>query len=660
MLVNFDGCYQLRDLYWPRVGEDNHTAGHPFRFGVWVAGAFRWVSDAGWQRSLDYQRDTLVTDVHLAHPDLQLSLACRDIVDFHENLYLRRIAVRNLASAPREVRLFFTQDFHIAAHAVGDSAYYEPERRAVFHYKGLHWFMINCAKEHDGQWELGIDQWAVGIKEGLGLEGTWRDAEDGQLSGHAVAQGSVDSTVALQLQVPAGGEAIGWYWIAAGADFREVTRINRMVRERGPGTFLHRTDYYWRLWVAKEAEPLAALPAPLCHCYRRSLLIMRTQVDNGGAILAANDYDVARYYNDTYSYMWPRDGALAAAAFTDTGHREASRRFFEFCHQVITPEGYLLHKYNPDGSLASSWLGWYYHNEKELPVQEDETALVLWALWRHFQHFRDVEFIKPLFRGLIVRAANWMLAFRDVNGLPLPSWDLWEERQGISAWTVGAVWGGLQAAGHFAAAFGEFALAEGYYRAAAEMRTAAERHLWVPEIGCFARLLTPTPEGGYIADHTVESSLIGLWYFGMFPADDPRMAHAMQAIRRQLWVNTPVGGIARYQDDLYGRVPADYAGLPGNPWFVCTLWLAQWYIAIARTTEELAPALELLHWAATHALPSGVMPEQANPFTGAPLSVSPLTWSHATYILAAREYLAKVHGEKRYTDSQPMEQGCEG
>jgi hypothetical protein len=39
LLVNFDLRHQLRDLYWPHVGQENHTAGHPFRFGVWVEGA---------------------------------------------------------------------------------------------------------------------------------------------------------------------------------------------------------------------------------------------------------------------------------------------------------------------------------------------------------------------------------------------------------------------------------------------------------------------------------------------------------------------------------------------------------------------------------------------------------------------------------------------
>jgi glucoamylase len=33
--------------------------------------------------------------------------------------------------------------------------------------------------------------------------------------------------------------------------------------------------------------------------------------------------------------------------------------FYNFAARVIQTEGYLLHKYNPDGTLASSWHPWY-------------------------------------------------------------------------------------------------------------------------------------------------------------------------------------------------------------------------------------------------------------------------------------------------------------
>ena len=106
-------------------------------------------------------------------------------------------------------------------------------------------------------------------------------------------------------------------------------------------------------------------------------------------------------------------------------------------------------------------------------------------------------------------------------------------------------------------------------------------------------------------------------------------------------MKTDIGGCARYDHDWYQRVTDDFDAVPGNPWFVCTMWLAHYDIAVARSRAELSNARDLLAWARTHALASGVLAEQADPYSGAPLSVSPLTWSHGTYCLAVREYVAK-------------------
>ncbi len=80
--------------------------------------------------------------------------------------------------------------------------------------------------------------------------------------------------------------------------------------------------------------------------------------------------------------------------------------------------------------------------------------------------------------------------------------------------------------------------------------------------------------------------------------------------------------------------------VPGNPWFICTLWLAEWYIAVAREVEDLDRPLHLLTWVTEHALPSGILAEQLHPDTGAPLSVSPLTWSHAAFVQTVNRYRA--------------------
>ncbi|HEV8539999.1 MAG TPA: glycoside hydrolase family 15 protein [Nitrospiraceae bacterium] len=654
LLVTFDATSQLRDLYWPHVGLENHTAGRVFRAGVWVDGVFRWFDDPGWSRQMTYATDTLVGEILLSHGALQLELLCRDAVDFHENLYLRQIEIRNPTDRQRDVRLFFHHDFHISSHRVGDTAYYEPERRGIFHYKGARWFLINSAvpgkRPDDARdtvegWHIGLSQWACGHKRVGGLEGTWKDAEDGVLSGNPIVQGSVDSTVAVHVTVSPRAHQTAYYWLAVGSNFEEVTRLNRLVRRRGPWTFIDRTAAYWHLWLDAHRLDFADLPQDVSRLYQLSLLIVRTQIDHDGAILAANDSDIATTVRDTYSYMWPRDGSLVAHALDLAGYLDITRNFFNFCRDVLSKEGYLLHKYNPDKTLASSWHPWVRNSRKDLPIQEDETALVLWSLWHHFDKWRDIEFIKPLYRSLIIRAADFLASYRDRSGLPRPSYDLWEERWGVSAFTTATVWAGLMAASKFAVAFGETALGQHYADAAAQMKAGAEAVLYQPRLGRFVRQVTPTPEGAgdgpYEIDETLDASLYGLWYFGLFAPDDPRIVRTMEAMRDRLWIKTAVGGMARYENDYYQQQSQDIAHVPGNPWFICTLWLALWSIATAKSREGLKPAVMILEWCAHHGLPSGVLPEQVHPDTHAPLSVSPLTWSHATFVTAVQEYLRR-------------------
>lgn len=642
LLVNVDHTGQIRDIFWPHVGQENHTSGQTCRLGVWLNDRLSWLDDPSWQQKLVYGHDSLVTNSVIENKELKIRLRCRDGVDFHENLLVRQITAENLDNHQREIRLFFCHDLSISGSTVGDSAYYEPKTGSLIHYKGKRWFMISLFRGWPGNWQPAMDQWAVGVNGINGLEGSWRDAEDGLLSGNPVAQGQVDSVAALHLTLEAQDQTTGWMTLAAGIDFAEVTRIHKGILRKGPLTFLERTAAYWKLWANKEEETFHLLPDHLVTLYRRSLLILRTQIDNQGAIIAANDHDIAQFNRDTYSYMWPRDGALVASTLIDAGYSELSRNFFDFCHRAITRQGFLLHKYTPDGSLASSWHAWYNEGENRLPIQEDETALVLWALWKHFKRFRDIEFVKRHYRGLVIRAADWMCSFIDErNGLPRASWDLWEERYGVHSWTVASVWAGLQAAAHFAEAFGENDLFLRYQKIASTMQKAARQLLYSHEQKRFVRSLLKD-ENGSRQDLVLDGSLTGLWAFGMFNADDPKIIQTMESLRNRLWIRGPSGGMARYENDNYHQISTDTVTIPGNPWFICTLWLAQWFIAAATMKEELSPALELLEWVADHTLPSGVMAEQVHPYTNEPLSVSPLTWSHATYVATFLQYNNKL------------------
>lgn len=639
LLVAFDELYQIRDIYFPHVGNENHSEGHPFRFGLWVDGTFSWISDKSWTRDLSYLNETLVTDVRLFNETLNVEIVSNDAVDAQENVFLRKLSIRNTHETQREFRLFFHQDFYISESEVGDTAYYDPETQALIHYKGQRYFLISTDAEP------GVETFATGRKAFKGAEGTWRDAEDGILSEGAITEGSVDSTIGRTLVIGPGEAAEMYYWIAAGTSYSEVARLNRMVRESGPALLLDRTNDYWRVWVNKNETDFGNLPPEVIRLYKRSLLVVRTQIDHDGAILAANDSDVTLRATDHYSYLWPRDGALVAYALDLAGYSHLPRSFFDLCGRIITPEGYFLQKYNPDGSVASGWhASWDPHTKHRLiPIQEDETALVLWALWNHYDEFRDIEFASRLYRQLIVLAANFLVSFRDEEtGLPQPSWNLWEDRRGIHTFTCATVVGGLRAAANFAGLFGEQELAAVYEETAREVTDGMRNYLYRPELGRFARSITPVNGGAFEIDETIDASLFGIFYFGAFAPDDPLVEVTMLAVRERLWAKTHIGGCARYEGDGYMRVTDDVQSVPGNPWFICTLWLADYRIASARNLEELEQAVEILEWVVRRALPSGVLAEQVDPLIGAPVSVSPLTWSHSTVIATVIAYLRKL------------------
>jgi oligosaccharide amylase len=631
LLVNFDNKYQIRDIYFPHVGQENHTEGFPFRFGVWVDGEFSWTFADGWSHSLGYLPETLVTDVTLTNEALGIQIRCNDTVASHDNVFLRRVRVIDLNQTAREVRVFLHHDFRIYENKVGDTAYYDPDASSLIHYKKHRYFLINTLPH--------FDQFATGRKAFHDKEGTWRDAEDGILSYGAITEGSVDSTIGVSVSLEPDGVGEFFYWIAFGTSRDTAVELNERVLEKGPMEFLDYSENYWRAWVNKNDTDFLDLPEIVVDFFKRCLLVVTTQIDSDGAILAANDSDVTYRATDHYSYLWTRDGAFVANALDLAGFAEKSRAFFEFCGKIVGPEGYFLQKYNPDGTVASGWhAAWDPGSRTRLvPIQEDETALVIWALWEHYDNYRDIDFAHRLYPGLVVKCADFMVAYRDERtGLPNPSWNLWEDRRGIHTFTCSTVVAGLRAAAKFARLFAEMPRADVYEQAADEIVAGMVEHMYSRTCRRFARAISIGPDGSIEIDTTVDASLIGTFYFKCFEPDDERVVSTIEAVKTSLQIGT---GLARFENDGYMRRSLE---TPGNAWFICTLWLADHVIATASSIADLEPAMKILVWCIGSALPSGILSEQLDPQTNEQVSVSPLTWSHSTFIATVMRYLEKL------------------
>ncbi len=629
--VALDKNMRVRDITFPLVGLENHSVGHLFRIGIWIEGRFSWIDD-DWEMSMKYLPETLVSKCTAKNRALGVELEINDAVYSFLDLFLRKVLVRNLGGTKREIRVFFSHDFHIYGEDSGDTVMYDPVIMGIVHYKRNRYFLIGGLTD-EGH---GIYQFATGQKESFGKEGTWKDAEDGSLGGNLIAQGSVDSTVSFRLLTEPYSTSTVYYWIACGKSLEKVRELNLVAVRRGSEQLLLETENYWSAWVNKQSLNLSILPKEVARLFKSSLLIMRTHVDNHGAIVSSLDSDVLQFNKDTYSYVWPRDAAICALAFDMAGFQEVSRLFFEFCNRAISDEGYFRHKYWSDGSVGSSWHALVNAEGKmQLPIQLDETALVVHSLWKHYQRYRDVEFITRVYPKLVVNTSKFMQQYRSSQtGLPLASFDPWEEKAGTFTSTSSYVCSALHSAAKFAQVFFDSRHQETLEAAASQMKMAIQENLYDAKLGRFIKAIYPDGR----RDNTVDSSLAFTFLSETFDAQSEEVVGTMNAITNRLWIDPGIGGLARYENDEYHRISNT---VPGNPWFICTLWLARWQMQTARSMSDLKKALDILGWTAKYSLPSGILAEQMNPYDASPLSVSPLVWSHAEYVIAVCEYLEK-------------------
>ncbi len=203
------------------------------------------------------------------------------------------------------------------------------------------------------------------------------------------------------------------------------------------------------------------------------------------------------------------------------------------------------------------------------------------------------------------------------------------------------MYAGLDAAAKISTALGHHRHADRYTEAADAVRQGIVYRLFDEPTRSFLKFLKPTGDGVMERISVCDCSSALLWLFDVLPAEDPRIVSTMDRVEKTLRVRTPVGGVARFEHDAYQAAAHGDEGAPGNPWIITTLWIAQWHAARAGTLAELQPCLDALLWAVGLATPTGMLAEQFHPYTGAPLSIAPLTWSHAVFVETVLRYRDK-------------------
>lgn len=623
--VCLDMHAQVSDFYFPYVGLENHTLGDTtkHRVGVRVDGETSWLSSGDWSFKFQFHKDALIGHTTATNKNIGIMLEFDDAVDAGLNAFERTIHVINMRPEQRDVKLFLHQAFIIGdSGSSTDTAQVLPNDHAIVHYRGRRAFVIS-GRILNGNF---FDQYAVGTFGKDGKEGTYRDADDGELSMSSAEHGRVDSTIRLSFTLPAHSSTRANYWVACGTSLREALFVHKNIVSQAVQKRLSETEKWWSDWLRPAKKVVRHIDTKYKDDFIRSVMLIKSHIDKRGAVIASTDGESLNYERDAYAYCWPRDSVYALWPLIRMGYTDEAYNFFDFCRRALSSKGYLAHKYRADGATGSSWHS-YIHEDGTVsaPIQEDETASVLFLFSQFYKITDDDAILQRFYVPMIVPMANFLSDYIDKRThLPKPSYDLWEEHFIVSAYTTTVVQAALYAAAELADKKHDEINAVAWRAVADDMNNAAKKLLYDKKRKVMYKGLIRDSNMKYTADQAIDlSGIYGSFIYGLFGANEKKMNEVVQSTLKALDFTEKEPGLPRYSGDLYKK-QSDKS----NFWPIGSLWIAQYYLEQQHDNK----AKKIVDWVLEKCSYNGIIGEQINPKSGKNTSVAPLAWSQAELV----------------------------
>jgi GH15 family glucan-1,4-alpha-glucosidase len=316
----------------------------------------------------------------------------------------------------------------------------------------------------------------------------------------------------------------------------------------------------------------------------RSALALKLHCfEDTGAIVAAMTTSIPEAPGSgrtwDYRYCWLRDAYYAIGAFRLLGHFEEREHFIEYLLNVASsaPDLKLRPLYRVDGGsdieerVLTDWPGFAGEgpvrvgNGASTHLQNDVFGEMVLALAPIFIDERFSAERSQAALDLLER-----LARKAVGLAGTPDAGIWEYRTEWKPQTFSSLmsWAGADRMARVAALHAT-ALRDEFQTAADRIRGEIVARAWSPGLGAFA---------GAYGDSELDASLLQMATLRFLPAEDPRLAGTIDAIRGAL---SRDGWLFRYRlDDGFGQ--------PTVAFVICTFWLAEALDAIGRKADAKA------------------------------------------------------------------------
>lgn len=376
--------------------------------------------------------------------------------------------------------------------------------------------------------------------------------------------------------------------------------------------------------------------------YNRSILYFPLLLnEKTGATAASLEIDEDRDKCGRYSYSWPRDTILMYRAYNMLGFDDMCKKYYEvFLKKTQSKNGMWEQRFYTDGRLAPCW-----------GYQVDETAIVVFEAYEFYKfeskkkRKKDIKFLKDNLKmfekaiHFLEKYTNYILGIEEKEDkvkieiekeyktkdrdeiYKHPSYDLWEENEGVHLYSLSAIYGAFNAMisiyNELSSSFANNRLKQDdiilskarFESLMREIKQYIMKNLYDKQ----KKVLVRNTNDG-LTDISILGAIIP---FGVFEPNEKIIKNTVEQINMTL--RTYLGGYLRFQNDQY------IGG--SNPWIIATCWMGLYYAKVGNERE----ANECLRFVTNSATELGLLAEQANSDLNEKWVIG-LGWSHAMFI----------------------------
>ena len=457
------------------------------------------------------------------------------------------------------------------------------------------------------------------------VNGASNDFMSGKIGGKDYIGMSGDSAISYDLKEIKPGEevSISLYVYINDNSEKNINKIEteiNKIKKIDEKVLKEETRKYWKNYV-KEHDKLGInksdINEKIKKIFNRSILLFSLLTnDETGGISAGFEVDEGKTKCGRYSYCWPRDAVFITRALDKIKMNKEAEKFYKvFCKETQNKNGMWEQRFYTDGRLAPCW-----------GYQIDETASVVFGVYDHFKNTKNKKFLKSnlkMLESAVKFLKEYIDDILDEKFQMQKSYDLWEEFEGYSLYSISAIYGAFSS---MIKIYNE--VKKDYEKESKELEDIKKQEKilknYISKIKDYSeKTFFDEEKKSYVRnmnDKKIDISLLGtLIPFEMFEIDNEKTKNMIEKIN--LLLRTFTGGYIRYEGDGY------MGGY--NPWPIATLWMA-WYYLEAGEGEK---ALELFAFVTNSASGHGFLGEQVNNETMKPNWVIGLTWSHAMYVI---------------------------